>query len=216
MQLTIINKYNKLNISGVYKFSTPESNSFYIGSSNNIGLRLANHKSQALNGKHFNTHFERWFNKYQNNIVFEVLCTCPVEYLQKMEQHCIDTFKPNINKNKEVTNVACAGWSKGLNLSEQHKEAISESLKNNPKVLDNLNNIRPNKKGIKLSEEHIKNIKKSAKKGSNSPVSKLNEETVKQIKLLLGSKSNVEIASIFNLSRQLINQIRKGITWKHI
>lgn len=216
MQLTIINKYGKLNISGVYKFSTPESNNFYIGSSNNIGLRLANHKSQALAGKHFNTHFERWFNKYKNNIIFEVLCNCPVEYLQKMEQYCINVFKPNINKNKEVTNVACAGWSKGLNLSEEHKESISNALKNNPKVLDNLNKIRPNKKGIKLSQEHKNKIKKSAKRGSESSVSKLNEDTVIKIKSLFDTKTNVEIASMFNVSRQLINQIRKGLTWKHM
>lgn len=216
MQLTLINKYGRLNISGVYKFSTPKSESFYIGSSNNIGLRLANHKSQALGDKHFNTHFERWFNKYKDNIVFEVLCSCPVEYLQKMEQHCINVFKPNINKNKEVTNVACAGWSKGLNLSEEHKDSISTSLKNNPKVLDNLNKIRPNKKGIKLSEEHKSKIKESSKRGSKSDVAKLNEDTVIKIKSLFDTKTNVEIASMFNVSRQLINQIRKGLTWKHI
>ena len=52
MQLTVINKYGRLNISGIYKFSTPESDSFYIGSSNNVSLRLANHKSQALGGKY--------------------------------------------------------------------------------------------------------------------------------------------------------------------
>lgn len=216
MQLTVINKYGRLSISGVYKFSTPKSESFYIGSSNNIGLRLANHKSQALGGKHFNTHFERWFNKYKDNIVFEVLCSCPVEYLQKMEQHCINVFKPNINKNKEVTNVACAGWSKDLNLSEEHKESISTSLKNNPKVLDNLNKIRPNKKGIKLSEEHKSKIKESSKRGSKSAVAKLNEDTVIKIKSLFDTKTNIEIASMFNVSRQLINQIRKGLTWKHI
>lgn len=216
MQLTVINKYGRLSISGVYKFSTPKSESFYIGSSNNIGLRLANHKSQALGGKHFNTHFERWFNKYKDNIVFEVLCSCPVEYLQKMEQHCINVFKPNINKNKEVTNVACAGWSKGLNLSEEHKESISTSLKNNPKVLDNLNKIRPNKKGIKLSEEHKSKIKESSKRGSKSAVAKLNEDTVIKIKSLFDTKTNIEIASMFNVSRQLINQIRKGLTWKYI
>lgn len=216
MQLTVINKYGRLSISGVYKFSTPKSESFYIGSSNNIGLRLANHKSQALGGKHFNTHFERWFNKYKDNIVFEVLCSCPVEYLQKMEQHCINVFKPNINKNKEVTNVACAGWSKGLNLSEEHKDSISASLKNNPKVLDNLNKIRPNKKGIKLSEEHKSKIKESSKRGSKSAVAKLNEDTVIKIKSLFDTKTNIEIASMFNVSRQLINQIRKGLTWKHI
>lgn len=216
MQLTVINKYGRLSISGVYKFSTPKSESFYIGSSNNIGLRLANHKSQALGGKHFNTHFERWFNKYKDNIVFEVLCSCPVEYLQKMEQHCINVFKPNINKNKEVTNVACAGWSKGLNLSEEHKDSISTSLKNNPKVLDNLNKIRPNKKGIKLSEEHKSKIKESSKRGSKSAVAKLNEDTVIKIKSLFDTKTNIEIASMFNVSRQLINQIRKGLTWKHI
>lgn len=216
MQLTVINKYGRLSISGVYKFSTPKSESFYIGSSNNIGLRLANHKSQALGGKHFNTHFERWFNKYKDNIVFEVLCSCPVEYLQKMEQHCINVFKPNINKNKEVTNVACAGWSKGLNLSEEHKDSISTSLKNNPKVLDNLNKIRPNKKGIKLSEEHKSKIKESSKRGSKSAVAKLNEDIVIKIKSLFDTKTNIEIASMFNVSRQLINQIRKGLTWKHI
>ena len=216
MQLTVINKYGRLSISGVYKFSTPKSESFYIGSSNNIGLRLANHKSQALGGKHFNTHFERWFNKYKDNIVFEVLCSCPVEYLQKIEQHCINVFKPNINKNKEVTNVACAGWSKGLNLSEDHKESISTSLKNNPKVLDNLNKIRPNKKGIKLSEEHKSKIKESSKRGSKSAVAKLNEDTVIKIKSLFDTKTNIEIASMFNVSRQLINQIRKGLTWKYI
>ena len=216
MQLTVINKYGRLSISGVYKFSTPKSESFYIGSSNNIGLRLANHKSQALGGKHFNTHFERWFNKYKDNIVFEVLCSCPVEYLQKMEQHCINVFKPNINKNKEVTNVACAGWSKGLNLSEDHKESISTSLKNNPKVLDDLNKIRPNKKGIKLSEEHKSKIKESSKRGSKSAVAKLNEDTVIKIKSLFDTKTNIEIASMFNVSRQLINQIRKGLTWKYI
>lgn len=216
MQLTVINKYGRLSISGVYKFSTPKSESFYIGSSNNIGLRLANHKSQALGDKHFNTHFERWFNKYKDNIVFEVLCSCPVEYLQKMEQHCINVFKPNINKNKEVTNVACAGWSKGLNLSENHKDSISTSLKNNPKVLDNLNKIRPNKKGIKLSEEHKNKIKESSKRGSKSAVAKLNEDTVIKIKSLFDTKTNIEIASMFNVSRQLINQIRKGLTWKHI
>ena len=216
MQLTIINKYNNLHISGVYKFSSPESKSFYIGSSNNIKLRLANHKSQALNGKHFNIHFERWFNKYKNNIVFEVLCTCPVEYLQKMEQHCINIFKPNINKNKEVTNVACAGCSKGLNLSKEHKESISTALKNNSKVLDNLKKVRPNKKGIKLSEEHKSKIKESSKRGSESAVAKLDEGTVIKIKSLFNTKTNVEIATMFNVSRQLINQIRKGVTWKHI
>lgn len=216
MQLTIINKYNNLHISGIYKFSSPESKSFYIGSSNNIGLRLANHKSQALNGKHFNIHFERWFNKYKDNIIFEVLCSCPVEYLQKMEQHCINTFNPNINKNKEVTNVACAGWSKGLNLSKEHRKSISMALKNNSKVLDNLNKIRPNKKGIKLSEEHKNKIKEVAKKGSESAVAKLNEDIVIKIKSLFDAKTNVEIAAMFNVSRQLINQIRKGVTWKHI
>lgn len=216
MQLTIINRYNKLNISGVYKFYSPDSDSFYIGSSNNIAFRLANHKSQATKNKHFNIHFERWFHKYQDSIVFEVLATCPPEYLEKLEQHFIDTLKPNINKNKEVKNVACAGWSKGLNLSEEHCLSISSSMKNNSKVLEHLNKVRPNKKGITLSEAHKQKIKNSAKKGSNSPVSKLTEDIVKEIKYLLETKTNVELASMFRVSRQLINQIRKGITWKHI
>lgn len=216
MQLTIINRYSKLNISGVYKFYSLDSNSFYIGSSNNIAFRLANHKSQATKNKHFNIHFERWFHKYQDSIIFEVLAICPPEYLENLEQYFIDTLKPNINKNKEVKTVACAGWSKGLNLSEEHRESISTALKNNPKVLNNLSKIRPDKKGIKLSEKHKSKIKESTKKGSESAVAKLNEDTVIKIKSLFTTKTNVEIATMFNVSRQLINQIRKGLTWKHI
>ncbi len=83
-------------------------------------------------------------------------------------------------------------------------------------ALDNLSKIRPDKKGIKLSEEHKSKIKESAKKGSESTVSKLNEDTVIKIKSLFNTKTNVEIATMFNVSRQLINQIRKGLTWKHI
>ena len=78
MQLTIINRYSKLNISGVYKFYSLDSNSFYIGSSNNIAFRLANHKSQATKNKHFNIHFER-FCFYLTNLRFK--CNHVVQFM---------------------------------------------------------------------------------------------------------------------------------------
>jgi len=118
-------------------------------------------------------------------------------------------------------------WNYGISFSSQSKEKMRKTKKhryslglykkfNTNHSEETKQKIAESKRGKKLSQEHKNKIKESAKRGSESSVSKLSEDTVIKIKSLFNIKTNVEIASMFNVSRQLINQIRKGLTWKHI
>lgn len=52
--------------------------------------------------------------------------------------------------------------------------------------------------------------------GSKNGRAKLDEARVYQIKMLLPSKTNVELATMFNVSYSIIAKIRKELTWKHV
>ena len=54
------------------------------------------------------------------------------------------------------------------------------------------------------------------RKGSNGGRAKLTEEDVIEIRRLLNSHNNRQIAKIFNVSDKCISNIRCGTTWKHI
>lgn len=73
---------------------------------------------------------------------------------------------------------------------------------------------------VTYSENEIHSIKrlgKKKKKGQDSPLAKLNDETVIKIKIQLqkGEKSS-NIAKMFNVSPQHICCIKKGRKWAHI
>lgn len=55
-------------------------------------------------------------------------------------------------------------------------------------------------------------------RGSRHPFSKLDEQKVYEIKLLLseGKKTQKEIAKMYNVSRSSILHIKRGATWKHV
>ena len=54
-------------------------------------------------------------------------------------------------------------------------------------------------------------------RGEDSPVSKLTEENVRKIKIMIDNgMSNKEIGDIFNVSRTTILKIKKGERWSHI
>lgn len=55
-------------------------------------------------------------------------------------------------------------------------------------------------------------------RGNNSAVSKLNEDSVRRIRMLLASGllTNLEISRLFDVTAQNISSIRDGKTWRHI
>lgn len=52
--------------------------------------------------------------------------------------------------------------------------------------------------------------------GENHPMVKLNESQVFDIKYNLGHLPNMEVAKKFNVSRDIIWRIRRGLNWTHI
>lgn len=114
----------KLN-SGIYIIKNIKTNKSYIGSAKDLKVRKRLHFSQLRNNKHSNTHLQRSFNKYGEMFFkFETLYFCPEEYLLKLEQKCIDVFKPIYNIRKVATS------NLGLKWNNKTKYKISNTLKN--------------------------------------------------------------------------------------
>lgn len=94
-------------------------------------------------------------------------------------------------------------WNKGKNLS---KETVEKMKK--PKSDEHKKALSKSKKGIIFSEEHLKSLSESSKRGKNGRANK--------IKVYLLDKANVEFECItdflehFNLSWYKYNQILKG------
>ena len=67
-------------------------------------------------------------------------------------------------------------------------------------------------KAFKQGRPHPKGNSKTDRRGHRSPVAKLNEKQVLEIKEMLssGTTKNREIAKIYNVSEQLICNIKKG------
>jgi DNA-binding transcriptional regulator YiaG len=94
---------------------------------------------------------------------------------------------------------------------------IPEISKENNKF-DNLIKM-PKKEHIKIHSNGEYNSMFGVKRpGEKSGKHKLTEEKVIQIKLLLkeGKLTQQEIADMFNISKQTISHIKKGITWSYI
>ncbi len=112
-------------ISGIYNIRNLINKDIYIGSAVSLTNRFARHKRDLSKNQHQNRHLQRAVNKYGiENFIFEVIYSCPKEYLIKLEQKCIDVFKPKYNICK------IAGSSLGIKRSEEYKKRMSESKKN--------------------------------------------------------------------------------------
>jgi group I intron endonuclease len=98
--------------------------------------------------------------------------------------------------------------SRGRQFSPESIQLISEKLsgENNP----NFGKKRSDEYKQKMSEK-MKEIKKG------QPRRKLNEEKVKEIKILLRQKKSItSISKIYGVSFETISDINKGRTWKHV
>jgi hypothetical protein len=91
-------KYDK---SGIYIIFNLKSGKCYIGSAVYINHRLATHKNQLRNNKHFNRHLQWSWNKDgDENFIFETIEFLPKDkdLLQEKEEYYIKLFQSNNNK----------------------------------------------------------------------------------------------------------------------
>lgn len=67
------------------------------------------------------------------------------------------------------------------------------------------------------TQDKISKGRSNLAKGSDLKVSKLNEEQVKEIKILLKNRLTCsEIARYYGVERKVVSRIKNGETWKHI
>ena len=170
---------NFLGLKGVYLLLNKCTSSFYIGSSNNLSMRLKNYYivSRLLDGRYISNSIKKYGH---NNFSVFILETSKVSVLTSKgadeisildrEQYYIDLYKPKYNILKK------AGNSLGYKHTEASKLNITLSKKGKKmsietrKLLSNLfkgeNNSFYGKKHTELTKKNLS----ESRKGENNPM----------------------------------------------
>lgn len=129
---------------GIYKITNLKNGKFYIGQTQDIVRRFAEHKAKSLKGKEV---LYQEMRKYGiENFKFEVIEKCNPEELNTKELHYIRTLKPSYN-------------FVGRQRTPEEKEKISRQTKKWWNDLDEItkqkiikNNLKRPKKGHEVKE----------------------------------------------------------------
>lgn len=113
---------------GVYKILNTANGKTYIGSSQNIKARWAEHRRDLEQGKHSNRYLQNSYNKHGvNAFSFSVLLLCAKADLVLYEQICLDHYKPELNLSPTAYSNA------GMKYPDWVCDKISAALKGKPK-----------------------------------------------------------------------------------
>lgn len=218
------------NKSGVYQIVNLINKKRYVGSSVNLATRKSEHFTKLKKNKHHNIYLQRSYKKYgKDNFEFQVL-----EYVEdkdkltEREQYYIDTLKPEYN----IRQIAESNL--GLKMSKETRKIMSEKgkqrkgknngmygKKHSEETKEKMSKSqRGKKRSVPRSEEHRKHLSESQKGkhiGEKSGLSKLKENEVIEIKLLLQQGTNgTEIARKYNVQKSTISAIKTGRNWEHV
>lgn len=117
-------EYKLKNISGIYCIVNKVNGKIYVGSATSLYARLRNHLSFLRNGKHYNKHFQRSFDKHgEDNFYSFILEFCPIEGMEIKEEYWINLL--NADYNTITTNLT----RPALSLSEEKRRQVSEAVK---------------------------------------------------------------------------------------
>lgn len=183
----------------VYRITNIVNGKFYIGSTNNLIKRYYTHIYDIRSEKNTCVKLIRAVKKYgEDNFKFEIILSCPSEYVLKAEQWFIDNLKPDYNIAK------IAGSNIGIKRTEEVKYRKSESQKQ--KWKDEL-----------YRTKHLENLSKNWKSGVSHKMAKLTEDEVVNIKKqLLNGILPKKVAENLKASYHSVKDIHRGKTWKHI
>lgn len=186
--------------SGIYSIKNEINGKIYVGSTVNIKKRWDTHRYRLRHGKHLNRHLQAAWDAYgENSFEFSILEICDSPMLAVREEAWILYFGAT-NPDKGYNMRLQADSNRGMKLSEEHKEKISQALK-----------------GRRLSPEQMKNHKIPSRKGAKHPLS---EETKRKIGLAnkgkqsaLGHRHTEEAKMKMSIERRKIAQ-RQGLKVK--
>ncbi len=203
---------------GVYAIYNKANGKHYIGSSCNMRERLWRHTNMLMLGTHYNKHLQNAHNKYGWKCfgikVMELVSDN--ESLFEREQYYIDKLAPEYNK------CPTAGGTRGYRYNKSQSKKQSERLlrewRTGHRTASQANKEAARTVGIgNRGRKHGKYSPARVAKitGGNSPVSKLAEADVVEIKRLLSETDmkHREIAAIYGVTRGNITAINRGKTW---
>ncbi len=151
---------------GIYKITTLDDGSFYIGSSINISSRWKRHISQLKNKTHSNYYLRKKYQKYGlENLRFEIIEFCEKLNIKEREQWYLDYLKPSLNINKMasggdmISNHPLKDILKQKQIEGTRKAALSPELREKRRINGKL--LHPNGLITKHSEKSKKKIKEA-------------------------------------------------------
>lgn len=215
--------------SGIYQIYCNVNDKVYIGQTNNLQRRFAEHKKR-LNSKkmkHHCIHLKRAWELYgAEAFEFKVLEECSLEELNKREQYYLDFFDK-----ERLFNIGLIAEApkRGVKLSDSTKNKLRElnSGSNNPnygkqRTIETKQKISQANSGKnhwhygRSCTEEEKHKNSLAHRGDKSHLAKLNWEIVRQLrKEFKEDKTNcAELARKYNLNRFTVWDIIKEKTWK--
>ena len=113
--------------SGIYMCTCSGNNKSYIGQAKDVKNRKSEHLSALRGDYHFNTYFQRSYNKYkEESFVWTVLEYCNEDKLDDREIYWIayyDTYHNGFNANEG------GNGNRGYQRTEDIRKKVSESLK---------------------------------------------------------------------------------------
>jgi len=208
---------------GIYKIKNLVNNKIYIGSSINIGKRWRDHKWYLKENKHHNSHLQSSYNKYGlENFEFIIELECDLNNLLIEEKRLIKEYCASDNKYGYNVNDPEHIFL-GKKHSEKTKKKLSlQKIGNKNPMYGKKGELHPNY-GKKFSDEVRKKISdghmgQKGRKGEESPMSKLTEEDVINIREMYKNKkmNQEELRKKYNVTQSLISNIINRKRWTHI
>ena len=168
-------------ISGIYKIINTITGDFYIGSSNDVKRRWANHKCPSSWKRFPNNQLYKDMQEYgKDKFVFEVLEVVEIEKLKEAEQQFIETLKPTYNQmNANGLNIErYKGYQKEYQKEYKKSDKGKESRKEAQKE------YQKSDKGKEAQKKYQKSDKgKEAQKKYKNQLCSYNGETITLIAL---------------------------------
>ena len=114
--------------SGIYKI-TVNDYYIYIGQSNRLRYRWNEHLNKLKQNKHCNKKFQNVFNKYPDNIKFEIIELCDVDMLDEREMYWISYYSSYNTKHGLNLSIGGDCGSRKYKTKEEVKAAALEHFK---------------------------------------------------------------------------------------
>jgi group I intron endonuclease len=207
-------KYTELDeipLGGLYVIQNMVNGKFYVGSAKNFWKRWVLHRHLLNNNKHHSPYLQNSWNKYgEEAFTFLPLqCVADKQERLKLEQHFLDTLKPEYNGSPTATSC------EGIVRSEATREKLRVAMRD-PKRLARITEMGKQPK----SEEHKKNISEAhiGMKASEETCAKLREAWKSRRQKMIENPKPKRIVSEETKQKQSFAKKgkNKGRTWKII